>query len=174
MESSLAANLRRLLSRDGLTLAELSQRAGIAERTIKKLLSASTAQPHARTLHALAEALDVDVDEFFQNGATLAHRCFDRQTNPVVTEVIEAQPQLVAGWTEAEYDELYSRFGMGGALTAEGAIETVRQMNRNREVIRKVLVLLESDQSQLLCGFVDLLYGNVVINGVASDEDVTM
>jgi transcriptional regulator with XRE-family HTH domain len=144
-------------------LAELSERSGVSLRTIKKLLNTATSRPHARTLHVLAETLEADVDEFFQNAATLAHRHFDRQTNPVVTEIVESQPHLVDGWTEAEFDELYSRFGLGGALTAEGTLETVERMNRNRNLIRKVLVLLETDESQFLCDMIELLYEKVLV-----------
>jgi transcriptional regulator with XRE-family HTH domain len=162
--STFATNLRRLLARQGLTLAELAQRAKVDLRTIKNLLNGTTPNPRSRTLHDLAAALEADVDEFFQNSSTLTHRHFDRKTNPVVTEVVESQPQLFEGWSEAEFAELYSRQGMGGALTAEGALEAVRLMNRKRQVLKKVQILLESDEQSLLCAMVDALYDKVVVS----------
>src|SRR5262245_40757891 len=105
-----AANLRRLMAREGLTLAELVQRSNLDHRTLKRLLKGRK-QPQSRTLHRLAASLNVPVEELFQDAALLRHRLFDRKTNPVVDDVIESHPQLFHGWTEAEFDELYSRFG---------------------------------------------------------------
>ncbi|HWA98359.1 MAG TPA: helix-turn-helix transcriptional regulator [Pirellulales bacterium] len=161
--TTISENLHRLLARQGETIGQLAQRSGVDQRTIKGLLSGATPRPHAKTLHQLAEAFEVAVDEFYQNAGTLEHRQFDQQTNTEVAEVVRAHPELFEGWSRADFDELYSRFGMGGALTAEGALETVRRMNRKREILDKVIVLLESGDSELLAGFVDLLYEKVVI-----------
>jgi transcriptional regulator with XRE-family HTH domain len=144
-----AANLRRLMARFGLTLEQVVERTGLHERTIKGIL-ARTNKPHARTLHRLAAGLDVASDELFQDPSLLAHRLFDRHTNPLVEEVVSSQPELFAGWTEREFDELYSRFGVGGSLTAEGTVEAVRSMNQHREIHRQVALLLESGEAEFL------------------------
>jgi transcriptional regulator with XRE-family HTH domain len=157
-----ASNLRRLMARFGLTLQQVIDQSGLDERTVKGIL-AGTKKPHPRTLHRLAAGLGVVADELFQDPARLAHRLFDRATNPVVDEVIAAHGELFDNWTEADFDELYSRFGAGGGLTAAGALEAVSAMNRKRVVHDKVALLLESGEAELLTGVVDLLYSRIVV-----------
>ena len=106
----------------------------------------------------------MDVEEFFVDPAQLVYRRFDRQTNPVVAEVIEDHKELFHGWTEADFDELHSRVGAGGALTAEGALAAVRQMNRKRELHDKLDLLLESSQAEVAAGILNVLYEKVVVS----------
>ena len=75
----------------------------------------------------------------------------------------KARPQWFHGWTEAEFDEIYSRFGMGGVLTQQGALETVASMNRRRELIAKVKLLWETGEAELLESMIEVLYRRVVI-----------
>jgi transcriptional regulator with XRE-family HTH domain len=157
-----AANLRRLMAREGLTLAELARRSRLNFRTLKRFLK-GIQRPRARTLQQLAEGLKVPVEELFQDPALLRHRVFDRHTNPVVEELVQSSPQWFHGWTEAEFDEIYSRFGMGGALTQQGALETVASMNRRRELIAKVKLLWETGEAELLESMIEVLYRRVVV-----------
>jgi len=159
---NLAANIRRLLARAGLTVRGLAARSGVDLRTIKGLLRGGT-QPHAKTLHRLAAGFDVPVDEFFQDPALLRHRLFDRRTNPMVDEAVAEHPAWFHGWSELDFDDLYSRFGHGGALTAEGARRTVEGINRRRLVQQRVALLLETDQAETLVGLVDVLYQRVLV-----------
>jgi transcriptional regulator with XRE-family HTH domain len=158
-----ADNLRRLMARLGLTIEQVVRQTGLDERTIKGILAGTNSRPHARTLHQLAKGLGVATDELFQNPALLARRLFDRRTNPLVDEVAAAHPDLFDGWTAADFDELYSRFGTGGELTVEGTLDVVGEINRRRELFEKVAVLLESGQADVLCGIVDLLYEKVLV-----------
>jgi hypothetical protein len=114
-------------------------------------------------LHRLAASLNVPVEELFQDPALLRHRLFDRQTNPVVDEVVAANPKLFHGWTQEEFDELYSRFGTGGALTREGTLTAVVAMNRRRELLQKATLLLETSEAELLESMIELLYRRTVI-----------
>src|SRR5262245_10409737 len=143
-------NLRRLMARFGLTIEQVVERTGLEERTVKGVLAGSIRRPRARTLHKLAAGLGVPADELFQNPSVLAHRSFDRQTNPAVDEVAAAHPELFEGWHAEDFDELYSHFGAGGALTAEGALRTVERMNQHRDLHLKVAVVLESTEAELL------------------------
>lgn len=157
-----SANLRRLMARFGFTFDEVVERTGLHERTVRSVLTGDN-KPHARTLHRLAEGLGVTADELFQDPSLLAHRLFDRHTNPLVDEVADAEPELFAGWTEGMFDELYSRFGEGGALTTGGVRQAVETMNAHREIQQKVAVLLESSQADVLIGLVELLYRKVEV-----------
>jgi transcriptional regulator with XRE-family HTH domain len=161
----LAENVRRLMARNGLTIAQLVHRSGLDERTIKSLLAGTNDKPHARTLHHLAKGLAAETDELFDNPVRLALRRFDRQTNPVVDDVIADHPRIFDGWSVDEFDELYSRFGTGGPLTADGALAAATAMNRKRQIHDRVALILETGEAELLAGFVDLLYGRVTHNG---------
>ena len=159
--SDISVNLRRIMVRDGLTLADVIERTSLDSRTVQSLLRADDKRPHARTLHRLAAGLGVTADELFQNPSTLAHRQFDRDANPAVEEVVEQRAELFREWTQADFDELYSRVGTGGALTREGTLEVVTTMNRNRDVHEKVALLLESGEAETLMGIVQVLYDKV-------------
>ncbi len=173
LETDLAANLRRLMARFGLTLEALIAQTGLDERTLKSILSGRNARPHARTLHKLAHGLGVPSDELFQHPSLLAHRQFDRATNPVVDEVIAAHPQFFVGWSTADFDELHSRFGEGGGLTADGTLAVARGMNFRRETLDKAALILESSDAQLLQQIIDTLYQRILVQPVSLEGGVS-
>ena len=94
--------------------------------------------------------------------AQLLYRHFDRHTNPVVEEVVQAHPELFEGWTSADFDELHSRRATGGALTTEGALAAVEQMNRSRALHRILSVLLETSQADVIAAVLEALYEQTV------------
>jgi transcriptional regulator with XRE-family HTH domain len=155
-------NLLRLMAVRGLTLSRVAEQTGLHVRTVRGVLRGDK-KPHAQTLHRLAEGLGVDVEEFFVDPAQLVYRRFDRRTNPLVAGVIEDHKELFHGWTEADFDELHSRVGAGGALTAEGALAAVQQMNRKRELHERLDLLLESSQAEVAVGILNVLYEKVVV-----------
>ncbi len=161
MADHVGTNLRRLMTRLGLTIEDLAARARVDRRTIRALL-AGEHRPHARTLQRLAAGLGVLPDEFFVDPAQLVYRCFDRDTNPVVAEAVQNHPELFRGWTEADFDELHSRFGTGGPLTEEGALAAAAAMNRNRTTHEQLAVLLETSHAELIRGIVEAMYRKLV------------
>lgn len=156
----LSHNLQRLLARREWTLAELSARSGVDPRTLRGIVRGRH-RPHARTVAKLAEGLEASVDELFEEPAQRVHRRLDRATNPLVDDLVAERPELFRGWSAAEFDELYSRVGTGGALTHEGAVASAQAMNARRELLHKVAVVCETDEVELLTGFVELLYQRV-------------
>ncbi|OHB83795.1 MAG: hypothetical protein A2V98_19850 [Planctomycetes bacterium RBG_16_64_12] len=154
-------NLRRLMADRGLTAEQVAERSGVDRRTIKGILD-GTNKPHSRTIGRLAKGLGVSCDEFFVDPAQLLYRHFDRHTNPVVEEVIETHPEVFAGWTTVDFDELHSRVGTGGPLTAEGALAAACDMNTNRQLHEKLTLLLESSQAEVIAGIVELMYQKVI------------
>jgi len=152
------------MARLDLTVDGVARRTGLDERTVKGILSGAKSKPHAHTLHLLAVGLEVSTDELFQSPTTLARRQFDRETNPVVKECIQAQPKLFANWVDADFDELYSRVGTGGALTAEGAIHAAEAINRKRDLHDKLSLLLETEQASVIAGILELLYEQVRVS----------
>jgi len=156
-------NLSRLMASGGLSLRCVAEKTGLDERTIRGILGGDH-KPHAQTLYRLAEGLGVKVDEFFVDPAQLLYRRFDRQTNPMVAEVLGNHKRLFDGWTEADFDELHSRVGTGGALTVEGTLDAVRQMNRKRKLHDRLDLLLESSHAEVAASLLDVLYEKVVVS----------
>ena len=155
-----AANLRRLMARFGLSLAGLVQATGLDERTIRSVLH-GRGRPHARTLHKLATGLGVDADELFEDvraAESAAAAAFDREANPAVAELIDQQPELFAHWPPHEFDELSSRVAVGGQLTPAGALAAAQAMNRRRELLAQVALILETSEAERLEEYVALLY----------------
>jgi len=161
---SLGENLRRLMSRHGWTIEELVAKSGVDRRTIRAILEGRS-KPQPATLHRLAAGLGISADEFFLDPAQLLYRRIDRQTNPLVQEAVETSPELFARWTEADFDELHSRFGAGGCLTAEGVQQAAQEMNAKHALHEKLSVLLESSHAEVVRGILELLYKQVVIGG---------
>ena len=162
-----AANLRRLMARQGLTVYEVVEQTGLDDRTVKNILKGNQRKPHARTLHQLATGLGVATDELFQSPAWLGRHAFDRLANPLVDELAAERPELFADWAAADFADLSSRFGAGGALTHEGALRVVEQLNERRELLKKVTLLLETDQSDVLRGIVEVLYREATVVSTA-------
>lgn len=154
-------NLRRLMAELELTTEQVATKSRVDKRTIHGILDGSK-RPQPRTIGRLAKGLGVSTDEFFFEPAQLLYRNFDRDTNPLIDEAVQTHPEIFAGWTNAEYDELQSRFGAGGPLTAEGALAAAREMNGKRELHEKFAVLLESSQSEVIAGIVELLHQKAV------------
>ncbi|MGQ0633054.1 MAG: helix-turn-helix domain-containing protein [Planctomycetaceae bacterium] len=101
-----------------------------------------------------------------------AGRAFDRATNPVVTAIAGEQPQLFVGWTLDEWDELYSQFGVGGPLSEQGVLTAAARINRHRETVYRLRIVLQTHLAQVADGLIETLYrqvcaGPAEIEGVA-------
>jgi transcriptional regulator with XRE-family HTH domain len=155
-----AGNLRRIMARDDLTFDQVVAATKLDERTLRALARGVT-NPHARTLHKLAEGLSVSVDELFQPVGRATPRKFDRATNSLVESCVAGHAHFFRNWSDGDFDELYSRFGTGGQLTEEGILAAAQATNAKRDLWRQVSIILESSESELLSRFVDVLYGRV-------------
>jgi len=161
MNEHTGENLRRIMVEQGLSLGQVVAKTALDRRTISAILDGSN-RPHSRTIHRLAAGLGVSPDEFFVNPGQLVYRRFDIATNPVVREVVARHPDLFEGWSEMDFEELHSRFGEGGALTADGTLAVARRMNRNRQVHEKLALLLETNQAEMISGIVEVIYRQAV------------
>jgi hypothetical protein len=160
-------NLQRLVAAAGMSIHQVAKRTGLDQRTIRGILN-GVKKPHARTLHRLATGLGVSMDEFFIDPAQLLYRRFDCLTNPMVEEVLADHCELFQGWTQAEFDELNSRVGMGGPLTREGTLSAVRLMNRKRDLHGKLDLLLESTHAEVAGEILDVLYQKIALSSKSS------
>jgi transcriptional regulator with XRE-family HTH domain len=153
------ANVKRLMVRLDMKLADVVEATGLDERTVRSILRGTT-RPHARTLHKLATGLGVDADELFRDPRE-GQAKFDRASNPAVSRLIDEQPELFAHWTRGEFEELFSRVAVGGELTDEGAYAAACAMNRRRELMTQIAVILESGEAELLSEFIAMLYRRI-------------
>jgi transcriptional regulator with XRE-family HTH domain len=173
--------LRRACLRRGLSRGELAARSGVSRTTLYQIERGGVAHPRATTLKRIADALEIDVAHFTGSGDAYPDagdvrregRLFDRSTNPSVNDVYEECPSLFAGWSTADWDELYSTFGTGGQLTADGVVQTAVHINRKREVGHRLNVLLETHLGGVAAGLIDTLYYLVSArgNGAATRHD---
>ena len=152
-----ALNLRRHMAREGLTYEEVVAATELDERTLRGLVYGTT-NPHSRTLQKLAQGLGIEVDDLFRPPGRHSPRQFDRASNSLVEGVVADHADAFTNWSEADFDELYSRFGTGGQLTEDGILAAAQAMNAKRNVWRQVSVILESSEADLLAEFVELLY----------------
>lgn len=148
------------MARDGLTFGDVVSATGLDERTVRGLVRGKN-NPHARTLHKFVSGLGLAIEELFQPVVRSPRQAFDRSTNPLVSAVVGARSELFSDWGDADFDELFSQFGAGGALNEQGVVAAAEAINHKRLVLRKVAVILESSESELLADFVKLLYRRV-------------
>jgi transcriptional regulator with XRE-family HTH domain len=154
---TIATNLYRLMTQLDLSVEQTAQRSGLDERTIRAVLS-GTGRPHTRSLRKLADGLDVSVDELFLSSSLLVHRQFDKDTNPAIGKVVAENPDLFENWTAADFEEIYSRVGTGGGLAPDGVLDAARAMNRRRELIDKLAVVLDGSQGKLVAGIIEMAH----------------
>lgn len=166
----LAARIRAECVRRGLELQELAEQAGISRTTLYHLEHGHTERVRAKTLQKIASALGLSVEALFApvgtaateagpDGSELAAaRRFDRATNPIVSEVMQNQPRLFSGWSEADVDELFSTFGTGGPLSARGVVNAAEAINRKRDALHKLHVVLETHLREDAFSMIDMLY----------------
>lgn len=150
-------NLRRLMAKGGLTFDDVVAASQLDERTLRSVARGNRI-PHARTLHKLATGLGVTVEELFQPAGRSSSRHFDRVTNSLVESVVAQHAGKFANWSDADFDELYSRFGTGGQLTEAGVLAAAEAMNAKRDVLRQASVILESSEAELLAEFIQMLF----------------
>ena len=152
----------------GWTMSELVRRTGINRGTLYRLERGDTERPQIKTIQALAGAFDISprflmapslsADASRPEDQLTAKQRFDRATNPLVSEVVDDRPLLFAGWSDLDMDELYSMFGTGGQLTRQGVVSAAEAINRKRETIRKLHVILETGLRDQTVDLIDALY----------------
>jgi len=174
----LAAELLRIRTRRGWGAQRVARAAGISRTTLFQLETGRIARPRAKTLFRLARALGVPVDDLLQpvampalpaaqepagiDGTSLeGSDRFDRQTNPAVTALAQREPALFTGWTAEDWQLLYSTFGTGGALHEEGARHAAVQINRQRETLRRLRILLQTHLAGATASLVDALFDSI-------------
>ena len=171
----------------GWALGELARRAAVSRTTLYQLDRQRIRRPHSGTLGRIAAALSVPPAMLWSEDAELRDErngprvceeasdslAFDRATNPAVAAVAAEHPELFAGWTGDEWSELYSTFGVGGELTPEGVVATAEAMNRKRQVVRQLQVVLETHLAEVAANMIAALYAMVRVSPSPPDGPET-
>ena len=131
--ATVAANLRRLMARDGLTFDDVVAASGLDERTLR----ASSA---ARATRTPARCTSWPAVWAFRSTSCFARRARAAARNSIgppirwSNAVVAAHSDLFENWSDADFDELYSRFGTGGQLTEAGVLAAAEAMNAKRDL----------------------------------------
>jgi hypothetical protein len=125
------------------------------------------------TLCKVAAALEIPAEQLWNPGGGAGsapnraacaaddreqQRLFDRRTNTEVDAVRRDLPELFANWAPADWDELYSEFGTGGRLSREGVVVAAQRMNRKRETVEQLHVVLETHLHEVAVNMIETLY----------------
>lgn len=162
--SDLGHIVRTACARKGWDLGELAERANISRTTLYHLLEGHTDNPRLATLNRLADSLGIGVDELLgngsppRNGTDRVAQAIDSAANPAVDEVARERPDLFHNWEPEDWAELRSMFGTGGGLNAGGVVRAADTINRRRDAVRKLRIVLETHLSDVAIGLVDTLY----------------
>lgn len=166
--SKIGGRVRAARIRRGWSQRELADAAGLSRTTLVLLERGADHLPRAETIHRLASALRVDPEELLgpefpgaEESSLSAVVAYDQATNPCVAAAIEAEPELFDGFRDADWQELTSTFGVGGALTEEGVLAVARAIRRKRDVLFRVEVLLETHLADATVAMIDSLYNLV-------------
>lgn len=157
----------------GWDAAELARHSGVSRTTLYHLQAARIARPRISTLSRLAAAFGLTLEQFLQGHNSRPSsprdvrpeehsRSFDRRTNTAIHAVSRDRPELFADWNDAEWDELYSTFGTGGELSAEGVVLEAEKINARRESLHKLAVVMDTHLHDVARHMVESLYRMVV------------
>jgi transcriptional regulator with XRE-family HTH domain len=174
----LAAQIRAGCLRKGWNIGELARQAGISRTTLHKLERGETRKPHYPTVQGITVALEISPESVCEPSPkqpeqlrnisdrnAQSSRLFDRATNNEISEVHHEFPELFSGWTDEDWDELYSTFGEGGSLNSAGVVEFAQQINCKRETLHQLQVVLETHLCPVAVNLIETLYGMVRIPG---------
>ncbi len=156
----------------GWDRGELASRAGVSRTTLYQIGRGAVEKPRASTLKKVADALGVSVEQLTVGSITVGQAYktepvpqeafdFDRATNSVIDSVCNDNPRLFSGWSGTDWQELYSSFGTGGQLTPDGVAQAAGHINRKRETIRRLNIVLETHLHDVAVHFIDSLYQSV-------------
>ncbi len=169
MPSSLAELIRSGRIRKGWNQAELAEKAGVSRTTLVQLERGTIQEPHAMTLKKVGELLDIPAEVLA--GARPVDRpaasppqviaeqaAFDRATNPAVAVMREQLPDRFQQLTATEQDTLISQFGVGGAMTAAGVMQSLERMEADRQTLAQLQIVLQTHLREAARQVIEGLY----------------
>lgn len=112
----LGPRIRKLRYRRGLSQVQLAERAGVGQKTLKRLETGRTGTPHPDTLKAIAGALGLEPEALFAEEVVEAAA----EAAPAPPPAVHQLPRPPRNFTarERELAELDAQLARGGALSA--------------------------------------------------------
>jgi hypothetical protein len=158
-------NVCLLMDRHRLEIGDLARRGPLSRKVLLRWIRVGARQPRGEPLARLARIFGL-ADPRLLFAADLGDRVeswpgrhqVDRQTNPLVEEVVADEPHLFARFGQAEWNELYSLHGTGGALTREGVRRAAEHLVAKKELRRKFEAILETEHFDALASIINLMY----------------
>lgn len=174
MPPSLAELIRSGRIRKGWNQSELAEKAGVSRTTLVQLERGTVQEPHATTLKKVGELLDIPPEALVT--ARTGERAvpapsevisepahFDRATNPAVAVMREILAERFQQLTAAEQDTLVSQFGVGGALTSAGVLESLERLEADRQTMAQLQIVLQTHLRDAARQIVEGLYRSVIV-----------
>ncbi len=174
MPPSLAELIRSGRIRKGWNQAELAEKAGVSRTTLVQLERGTVQDPHASTLKKVGELLDIS-PEVLVSARTVERptapppeilteqAAFDRATNPAIARLREQHPGLFQQLSTAEEDALISQFGVGGAMTSAGVLESLERLEADRQTQAQLQIVLQTHLRDAARQVIEGLYRAVVV-----------
>ncbi|TWT63145.1 helix-turn-helix domain-containing protein [Rubinisphaera italica] len=190
-DSLLWERIEHYCLKHGWTISRLAEASGVSRATLYQWQKHGACKPRHDTLHKLASALSVSpsvLKSESRNGELSgetspissfetshfrpesspwveddadSRRLFDRQSNWAIQEVCQNHPELFADWSDEQWDELFSTFGVGGELNETGVLQQAEAINAKRETIYQLQVVLETHLADAARNVIRSLYDSV-------------
>lgn len=175
MAHELSAKIARLARDLGWNQQTFARRANLNRVTVAHIFAGTRRRLHDATVKAVAGALGVTPHDLRTlpverllvmvgpppSAADQRRKLFEQAVQPEVRLWMEQHPDRAAELTPDELDELMSLHGVGGPLTPFGVAESIRRIERRRELVRKVIAIAGTEYADLLESFVDLIFEKV-------------
>jgi len=198
-DGSLWRLIEQFCLQQGWSVSQLAEESGISRATLNKWKQQPNCQPQFKTLARLAEVMQINPAELakgIQHGGStpgsadesdparrnrsanffatnieqsLDGNEFDRQSNWIIQEVCEEAPELFEDWTEEEWSELFSTFGVGGQLNRDGVRIQADAINKKRDTIYQLQVVLETHLADAARSVIRSLYESVRCNEIPGE-----
>lgn len=164
----LGKKIREQRANRGWDQTRLAREAGISRTTLSQLENGTGPEPRPSTVGKVSQALGLP-PAWWNEDRDVAG-AFDRATNPEVQAVADRHPEYFANLTTADWGELHSVFGTGGALTEEGVLTEVARLQAKRELIRQLEVVLETHLGEAATAMIRGLYERIALPAESSPD----
>lgn len=174
MHPTLAELIRSGRIRKGWNQSELAEKAGVARTTLVQLERGTVQEPHASTLKKVGELLEISPEALASARVTdrpaaaspeviSEQAAFDRATNPTVEMIREQFPDRFQQLSTTEQDTLISQFGVGGAMTAAGVMQSLERMEADRQTLAQLQIILQTHLRDAARQVIEGLYRSVAV-----------
>ena len=163
----LAARLRRECAQRGWDWAELARRAEISRTTLYHWEQGRTGRPRSKTLHKIAAALGIGIDDLAPSkppilkqtpaSTTLQPSPRTSKLPASLQQVVQAHPELTAGWTEENLTEMCAALPSDSA-TLKSILSTIESINRARLTLRKLHRVMQTHMTGTAVELVETLH----------------